>query len=169
REPAEVQALERLVERELELAPPARLVARIALGRKPEPYLPQKPTPGEPEPVAPAHPHEVLDRRALELRGRAPHDVAHAPKRAALLALGDDRRGRFFAPVTDKTEPDPHRSRFPFPLSRFPFYRAPHIAHVDVGEPNLDPVPLGVPPQRVQGVEPHRLVVEEGAVILGGM
>src|SRR2546422_7799005 len=116
-EPAEAQALERLVERELELAPPARLVARVALGRKPDPYLPQKPTPGEPDPVAPAHPHQGLDRRALELRGRAPHHVAHAPNRASLPAPGDDRRGRFLTPVPDEPESHAHRSRFPFPAT----------------------------------------------------
>src|SRR3989442_2929725 len=78
-EPAEAQVLERLVERELELAPAARLVARIALWRKPEPYLPQKLKPGEPEPGASAHPHEVLDSRTLELRVHQPHGAAHAP------------------------------------------------------------------------------------------
>src|SRR5881396_1977048 len=143
------------------------LAGRIALGRKPEPYLPQKLTPGEPEPVAPAHPHEVLDRRALELRGRAPHDVAHAPKRAALLALGDDRGRRLLAPISDEREAYPHDTSSPSPFPglqpaiSLAFNRAPHIADVDIGEPDLDPVPLGVPPQRVQGVEPHRLVVEE--------
>src|SRR2546426_4674653 len=101
-EPAEAQVLERVVEWQLELAPAAGVVPRIGRGRQPQAHLPYELAPGEPEPVAPAHPHQVLDRRALELRGRAPHHVAHAPKRASLLALGDDRRGRLLAPIPDE-------------------------------------------------------------------
>src|SRR5438132_3187391 len=68
-EPAEAQVLERVLERQLELAPAAGVVARIGHGRQPQAHLPHEVAPGEPEPVAPAHPHQVLDRRALELRG----------------------------------------------------------------------------------------------------
>src|SRR2546426_5520407 len=55
------------------------------------------------------------------------------------------------------------------PAPRSLFNRAPHVARVHVGEPDLDPVPLGVASQDVERVEPHRLVVEEGAIIFGGV
>src|SRR6266566_1748780 len=55
------------------------------------------------------------------------------------------------------------------PAPRSLFNRAPHVARVHVGEPYLDPVPLGVASQDVERVEPHRLVVEEGAIIFGGV
>src|SRR5438552_12144266 len=55
------------------------------------------------------------------------------------------------------------------PAPRSLFNRAPHVARVHVGEPDLDPVPLGVASQDVERIEPHRLVVEEGAIILGGV
>src|SRR3989454_12716023 len=97
-EPAEAQVLERVVERQLELAPAAGVVPRISRGRQPQAPLPHELAPGEPEPVAPAPPHQMLDRRALELRGRAPHDVAHAPKRAAPPAPGPGRGPRPPAP-----------------------------------------------------------------------
>src|SRR2546427_8668336 len=60
-----------------------------------------------------------------------------------------------------------NRSLLPAPRSHF--NRAPHVARVHVGEPDLDPVPLGVASQDVERVEPHRLVVEEGAIIFGGV
>src|SRR5205807_2433712 len=142
-EPAEAQALERLVERELELAPPARLVARIALGRKPEPYLPQKPTPGEPEPVAPAHPHEVLDRRALELRGgcggagpparrpRRPSQTGRPPRPrrrppGPLLRSPPGNTRPPPSPLSSPLPPRPPRSGilFGFPLLRTAWYQS---------------------------------------------
>src|SRR5881296_3956520 len=115
-EPAEAQVLERVVERQLELVPTAGVVPRMGRGRQPQAHLPHELAPGESEPVAPAHPHQVLDRRALELRGRAPHDVAHAPKRAALLALGYDRGRRLLAPISDEREAYPHDTSSPSPF-----------------------------------------------------
>src|SRR5207247_4042114 len=163
-------------ERELELAPAPgppglpRLVAVLRQGREPQPYLSQQLAPREAEAVAPAHPHEVLDRAALELGGRAAHQLADAPERAVAPALGRDGGRRLLAPVPDEPEPDPHRSRFPFPVSRFPFlisrfpflisrfpflisrfpfpvsrfpfYGAPPVAPVHVWKPDLDAVAL---------------------------
>ena len=56
-EPAEAQVLERVVERQLELAPAAGVVPRMGRGRQPQAHLPHELAPGESEPVAPAHPH----------------------------------------------------------------------------------------------------------------
>src|SRR5437870_13211366 len=115
-EPAEAQVLERVVERQLELAPAASVVPRMGRGRQPQAHLPHELAPGESDPVAPAHPHQILARRALELRGRAPHDVAHAPERAALLALGHDRGRRLLAPISDEREAYPHDTSYPSPF-----------------------------------------------------
>src|SRR2546426_6035011 len=41
------------------------------------------------------------------------------------------------------------------PAPRSLFNRAPHVARVHVGEPDLDPVPLGVASQDVERVEPQ--------------
>src|SRR5256885_584282 len=150
--------------------PPAACAhAVLRFRRKPQPHLPQELTPGEPETVASSHPHEMLDRGALELGRGTAHEVADAHVRPASLALDHDRRRRLLAPVSDEPEPHSHSSRIPHPASRISLYHAPHVARVHVGEPDLDPVPLGVASQDVERVEPHRLVVEEGAIIFGGV
>src|SRR5205823_7521218 len=117
--------------------------------------------------IAPAHPHEVLDRGALEPGRRPARQVADAREWPAPLPLEHELGRRLLAPVTDEAESHPHSSRFPFPVSRFPFYRAPHITLVHIWELNLDPVAFRVPSQRVERVESHRLIVEERAVVLG--
>src|SRR5205809_865142 len=173
REAAEAHALVRVVERQLELAPAARVAAALRLGREPQPHLPQQLAACEPKAVAPSHPHQVLDRGAFELGRCAPHHVADAPERAAPRAFRHGRGRRLFAPIPDEREAYPHgtSSLSPFPglppAAFLVFNCAPHVAHVHVRQPDLDPVPLGVPPQRVERIEPHRLVVEQPAVILG--
>src|SRR2546430_16408185 len=82
-EPAEAQVLERVLERQLELAPAAGVVARIGHGRQPQAHPPHELAPGAPQPVAPAPPPPVLDPPAPELRGRAPHPPAPAPETAS--------------------------------------------------------------------------------------
>src|SRR5438034_1903078 len=99
---AEAQPLVRVVEWQLDLAPPARVSAALGFGRQPQPHLPQQLTPGEPEVVAPAHPHEVLDPGALELWRRAAHEVAEAPEGSALLALENDRSRGFLSPIANE-------------------------------------------------------------------
>src|SRR5207245_319823 len=106
--------------------------------RQPQPHLPQQLAPGEPEAVAPAHPYEVLDPRALELRRRAAHEIPQAAVAAVTLAFEHHRRSGFLAPIANESESHPHGPRFPLPASRFPFYRAPHVARVHVGEADLD-------------------------------
>src|SRR5947209_3877089 len=156
RETAEAQVLERVVERELELAPAACLAAPLRLGREPQPHLPQQLAPRQAEAVAPAHSYQMLDRVALELGGCPPHEIAGAPERAAARAFRHDRGRRLLAPVPDEPEPHPHASPI---LSHFPglqpatspaFNRTPHVARVHAREPDLDRVALGVPPQRVE-------------------
>src|SRR5260370_24632218 len=110
----------------------------------------------------------MLYRGALELGRRPAHEVADAHVRPAPLPLDYDRCRRLLAPVAHEPEPYSYSSRIPHPASRIPFDRAPHVARVHVGEPHLDPVPLGVASQDVERVEPQRPVVEEGAIILGG-
>src|SRR5207302_11298326 len=112
----------------------------------------------------PTHPYQVLDRVALELGGCPPHEIPDAPERAAARAFGYDGGRRLLAPIPDEPEPYPNGSRIPDPGSRFPFYRAPHVTQIHIRQPGLDSVPLGVPPQRVERIESHRLIVEERAV-----
>ncbi len=49
------------------------------------------------------------------------------------------------------------------------FDSAPDIAHVDVRQAHFDAVAHGVAAQRIDRVEAHRLVIEEGDVVLDGM
>ena len=167
REAAEAEPLVGMVERQLEL--PARAGVRVAgrLGRQPQSHLPQQLAPGEPEAVAPAHPHEMLDRGALEPGRRPARQVADARERPAPLPLEHELGRRLLAPIAHEPEPDSHSSRFPFPVSPFPFYRAPHITPIHIRQQNHDVIAVRVPSQRVERIKPHRLVVEERAVVLG--
>src|SRR5216110_1954057 len=166
-EAAESESLVGMIERQLELPPCARVHPVLRFRRQPQPHLPQELAPGEPEAVASSHPHEMLDRGALELGRRPAHEVADTRVRPAPLALDHDRRRRLLAPVAHEPKPDPNASRFPFPVSPFPLNRAPHVTQIHIRQPDLDAVPLGIASQRVERVEPHRLVVEEGAIVLG--
>src|SRR5260370_15574067 len=146
-----------MVRRTLEPAAPASVRAARRAGWEPQADLPQQLAPREPEAIASPDPHEVLDGAALEPGWRAPHEVADARERPAPLPL-DDRRGRgLLTPVAQEAEPHPYPA--------LP-HRAPHVARVHVRQPDLEAVALGVAAQRVERVEPHRLVVEERAVIL---
>src|SRR5207249_12001796 len=108
----------------------------------------------------------MLDRGALELGRGAPHEVADTAELTGTLPLSHHAGRRLFAPVAHEPEPHSHSSRIPHPASRISLYHAPHVARVHVGEADFDAVPLGVASQDVERVEPHRLVVEEGAIIL---
>src|SRR5216117_3486200 len=114
----------------------------------------------------------MLDRGALELGRGAPHEVADTAELTGTLPFSHHAGRRLFAPVAHEPEPHSHcigmnRSLLPAPRSHF--NRAPHVARVHVGEADFDAVPLGVASQDVERVEPHRLVVEEGAIILSGV
>src|SRR3989440_12395350 len=140
-----------------ELAPAACLAALLRFGREPQPHLPQQLAPRQAEAVAPADPHQVLDRAALELGGSPPHEITDAPERAA-RALVHDRGRRLLAPIPDEPEPYSHGTCSPSPFPGLqpafsPFHRAPHVAQVHIGEPDLDLVAFGVPPQRVEREE----------------
>src|SRR5207248_7711551 len=92
---------------------------------------------------------------------------------------------RLLTPVSDK--PEPHSHGISSPLSRRERGtggegigrrrkkgtggedRAPDVTQIHIRQPDLNPVALRVPSQRVERVEPHRLIVEERAVILGGV
>ena len=74
-----------------------------------------------------------------------------------VLSLDDGCRGGLFAPTTNEAQSDPHRVAL---------HRAPHIAPVDVGQPHLDAVAQRIAAQRIDRVESHRLIIEQGDVVL---
>src|SRR5258705_145735 len=117
REAAELESLVRMIERELELPPSARVHATRRFRREPQPHLPEELAPGEPEAVASSYPHEMLDRGALELGRRAAYEVADARIRAAPLPLDHHSRRRLLAPVPNEPEAYPHDTYYtsPFP------------------------------------------------------
>ena len=59
--------------------------------------------------------------------------------------------------MTNEAQSDPHRVAL---------HRAPHIAPVDVGQPHLDAVAQRIAAQRIDRVESHRLIIEQGDVVL---
>src|SRR5919109_1723136 len=103
-ETAEAYVLVRMIQRQLELAPPASIDAALGFGRDPETDLPEQLAAGEPQAVASSDPHEGFDCRAFERWGSASNEVADTPERTMLLAFLDGRsRGRF-TPVPDEAE-----------------------------------------------------------------
>src|SRR5437870_547484 len=108
----------------------------------------------------------MLDRRAVELGRRPPHEVSDASEQSVSLSLDHHARCRLFAPVTDEREPNPHSigvNLSPLPSPIFSCC-APHITLIHVGELDPDPVMLCIPSQDIERIKPHRLVVEERAV-----
>src|SRR5437773_7197417 len=144
-EATEPESLVGMVDRQLELPPAARVHSVLRFRRKPQPHLPEELTAGEPEAIASPYPHEMLDRGALELGRGAAHEIADAHVPAPLFALDHHAGRRLLTPVPNEPEPHSHcigmnRSLLPAPRSHF--YRAPHVARVHVGDPDLDAVPL---------------------------
>src|SRR4029077_6681338 len=128
--------------------------------------LPNNPLRRRPEAVAPPNPHQTPARCAVELGWRPPHEVSDAPEQSVPLSLDHHARCRLFTPVTYERAPNPscigvNLSPLPSPTL---FCCAPRIALIHAGELDIDSVMLRVPPQHVERIEPHRLVVEERAV-----
>src|SRR5947208_12785178 len=142
-EATEPESLVGMVERQLELPPATHVHSVLRFRRKPQPHLPEELTAGEPEAIASPYPHEMLDRGALELGRGAAHEIADAHVPAPLFALDHHSRRRLLAPVSDEPEPHPHVPCSPLPAPCSIFNRAPHVARVHVGEPDLDAVTLG--------------------------
>src|SRR5712691_11087328 len=161
--PDECELLVGMIQGELELAPAAAVARLGGLGRQPKADLPEQLAPRQPESVTAADPHEGFDGCAFELRRRAPDEITDALERAMLFALENGRRGGLFAPVSHKSQSNPHRSSLPAPCS---LHSAPDIAHVDVGQAYFDAVAHRVAAQRVDRVEAHRLIIEERDVVL---
>ena len=166
RKAAKRQPLMGMVQRQLELpAAPAVCRAR-GLGREPQTDLPEQLAPRQAEGIATADPHERFDGRSFELGRRAADEIAHALESAVAFALRDGGDRGFFTPVANESQANSERGRFPFPIPRFPFNRAPDIAHIDIRQPQLDAVAHRIAPQRVERVEAHRLIIEERDVVL---
>jgi hypothetical protein len=76
------------------------------------------------------------------------------------------RRSRSATTRSAISSPHPRTNPSPMRSCRLPLRGAPDPAPVHVGEQGADAVPARVPPERVQRVEAHGLVVEEGDVEL---
>src|SRR4051812_34371164 len=160
---AEMEPFVGVIQGQFELAAPPAIARAGRLGRQPKSYLPEPLPPGQAKAVAPADPHQRFDCGALELGWRAANEVTDALERAVFFALCNGCRGGLFAPVADETKPDPNSSLLPAPYS---LHSAPDVALIDVRQPHLDAVPHGVAAERIHRVEPHRLIIEKGDVVL---
>src|SRR3989441_8586597 len=95
-----------MIQRELELAPPASVAAALGLGREPETHLPQQLAPGESEPITAADPHECFDRRSFESRRSASYEIADALERSVLLTLQYSGGRRLLPPMPHQIPTD---------------------------------------------------------------
>src|SRR6266566_10088394 len=130
-QPAECQLFMGMIQGELELTPAAAVTRLGGLGRQPEADLPEQLASRQTESVAAADPHEGFDGAALERRRRAPDEITHAFEWTMLLSLENGCRGGLFAPMANEPQTNSECCRF---------NRAPDVAHVDIGQPQVDVV-----------------------------
>src|SRR5260370_9233046 len=112
-QPAECQLFMRMIQGELELTPAAAVTRLGGLGRQPEADLPEQLAPRQAESAAATDPHEGFDACALELRRRAPDQIATALERAVLLSFYDRGGFRFFYSRAHEPQSNNHSPRFP--------------------------------------------------------
>src|SRR5258706_11124980 len=98
-QPAECELFVGMIQGELELTPATAVTRLGGLGRQPEADLPEQLASRQTESVAATDPHEGFDGGALELRRRAPDEIANALEGTILLALCHGRGRGFFTPM----------------------------------------------------------------------
>src|SRR3989442_1993729 len=137
----------RMIQRQLELAPPASVAAALGLGREPETPLPQQLAPGESEPITAADPHESFDRRSFQSRRSTSYEIADTIERSVALSLSNGRCRGFFTPMPHESQSNAHCSLLPAPCSLF--NRAPDIAAIEVRQSHIDAVAQCIATQRI--------------------